>query len=151
MIKKTYSTVIFLILIVVLLTQSGCNFSTLNSTTFKKATREYCQNNSEIQFKDILLIDWNAAYIDFNPHERGEAIKEKYGLTCDLEELDSDGEYRILFFKDDTLVFEARLDFDYDFSFDGDYDIFYPETVFLVGTSEEKVEEKGSYHLYMKP
>ena len=68
----------------------------------------YCETNSEIKISDFTDFDWDIAYIDWQNYGNGKIITEK-GIRGNFKPLESDTLYRIVFCKEDELVYDLIL------------------------------------------
>ena len=58
----------------------------------------YANKHSELKISDSTNFEWDCAYIDYQHYGNGENIKQKYNLECNLETLETDYCFRIIFF-----------------------------------------------------
>ena len=96
----------------------------------------YVATHSQIALGAVLDFEWDVAYVDRGIHGRGETIKNKYGLECELPYLGGDYLNRLLFFREGRLVKTIEY-FRYDLTFSIDVDRFYPTTVFEIGNASD--------------
>jgi hypothetical protein len=92
----------------------------------------YCKKVETFTFSDVLDFEWNIAYVDYDTYMTGEKIKEKYNLNCELEYLGVEGQYRIVFCKDDKFIKEIIFDLLHEIKLDYDIEVIKPDTLFTV-------------------
>ena len=100
----------------------------------------HANKHSELKISDITNFEWDHAYIDYQHYGNGEDIKQKYNLECNLETLETDYSFRIIFFKNKELIREERFNHD-QLSFKGDIDMFDNSTVFSVDFETDAEKE----------
>jgi len=58
--------------------------------TIESNIKNYCKKHDAMTFSAITKFDWDIAYVDYQCYGIGEDIKEKYGLSGDLEQIPTD-------------------------------------------------------------
>jgi hypothetical protein len=92
---------------------------------------EYCKSNERICLSEVTDFEWDAAYIDRTPYNKGTKIKDIYKFEGEFEALQTDFSTRIAFCNDGKLVYDLVLNNFY-FEFEQDIEIIYPSCVFNV-------------------
>jgi len=93
----------------------------------------------------VTNFSWDTAYIDNQSYGYGENIKKKYGLKGNLERLDSDYLYRIIFCKNKVIVHDEILSI-HNIVFEQSVEVMKPSARFL---AEWKPQSDGSKILYL--
>lgn len=92
---------------------------------------ECCQNKKEVQLSEITDFDWDVAYLDYQKYASGEIIKNQYHIIGNLQKMNSDYCFRIIFCKNGQLVKDSIMMSDY-IAFDDDTEIIEPDSKYFV-------------------
>lgn len=98
----------------------------------------YAETHSSFTFGEVFDFSWDVAYNDSQTYQRGEWLKEKYGLDFTVDTLDDELRHRFLFFSDGEMVLELRYNHSY-FGFPHECEVILPGTVFEVEWEERQV------------